>query len=248
MYCDHHVHSHFSSDSHSTIHDICLEAIRKGMKMVCITDHMDAVNHQLMNDLRVVECFFKEFEAEQHAFSGQICLVAGFEFSEPNKNVRLYERMLEFPFKYHMCSVHHCAEGRFLMPNNIELHQAIHEYLENVKETIMVDQIDCLGHIDLIRRYYGSFPYIREEMQDVLRKIIEKEILLEVNTSSFLRGALPLPVQIDYVQDYIALGGRDIVLGSDAHRVEDIGKGFEQLSFDNITVRETGGFLWDRNC
>ncbi len=248
MFCDHHVHSHFSSDSQSTIHDICLEAIRKGMKTICITDHMDAVSHQMMNDLRVVERFFKEFETEQCTFSGQIRLIAGFEFSEPNKNICLYEKMLEFPFEYHMCSVHHCAEGRFPIPSNIELHQAIHEYLENVKEMISVDRIDGLGHIDLIRRYYGSFPYIREEMQDILRKIIDKGLLLEVNTSSFLRGGLSLPEQIDYVQDYIELGGQDIVLGSDAHRVEDIGKGFEQLSFSNITIREVGGSSWDRNC
>ena len=218
------------------------------MKTICITDHMDAVSHQMMNDLRVVERFFKEFETEQCTFSGQIRLIAGFEFSEPNKNICLYEKMLEFPFEYHMCSVHHCAEGRFPIPSNIELHQAIHEYLENVKEMISVDRIDGLGHIDLIRRYYGSFPYIREEMQDILRKIIDKGLLLEVNTSSFLRGGLSLPEQIDYVQDYIELGGQDIVLGSDAHRVEDIGKGFEQLSFSNITIREVGGSSWDRNC
>lgn len=248
MFSDHHVHSHFSSDSQSTIHDICIEAIRKGMKAICITDHMDAVNYQMMNDPRVVECFFKEFEAAQYAFSEQIHLIAGFEFSEPNKNIRLYESMLEFPFEYHMCSVHHCAEGRFPVPGNIEIHQAIHEYLENVKDMISVDRIDCLGHIDLIRRYYGSFPYIREEMQDVLRKIIDQGILLEVNTSSFLRGGLSLPIQIDYVQDYIALGGQDIVLGSDAHRIEDIGKGFDQLSFSNIMIREGGGSSWDKNC
>ena len=85
-------------------------------------------------------------------------------------------------------------------------------------------------------------------MQDILRKIFDKGLLLEVNTSSFLRGGLSLPEQIDYVQDYIELGGQDIVLGSDAHRVEDIGKGFEQLSFSNITIREVGGSSWDRNC
>lgn len=236
MFGDYHVHSHFSNDSQSTIHDICLEAIRKGMKTISITDHIDAVNHQMMNDSGVVEYFFKEFEAEKNAFSGQIRLIAGFEFSEPNKNIHLYERLMEFPFEYHMCSVHHCADGRFPAPNSIEIHQAVHEYLENVKEMISMDKIDALGHIDFIRRYYGSFPYIREEMQDVLQKIIDKGLLLEVNTSSFLGGGLQLPSQIDYVQDYIALGGQNIVLGSDAHRVEDIGKGFEQLSFSSIII------------
>lgn len=248
MLCDHHVHSHFSSDSQSTIHDICLEAIRKGMKTICITDHMDAVNYQMMNNPRNVELFFRELETEQHIFSGQIRLVAGFEFSEPNKNIRMYERMLEFPFEYHMCSVHHCVKGLFPVPDDIEIHQAIHEYLESVKEMISVDRIDGLGHIDLIRRYYGSFPYIREEMQDVLQKIIKKGIILEINTSTFLRSGLSLPAQIDYVQDYIALGGQDIVLGSDAHQIEDIGNGFDQLSFHNTTIWEIGGSLWDRNC
>lgn len=71
---------------------------------------------------------------------------------------------------------------------------------------------------------------------------------MEVNTSSFLRGGLSIPIQIDYVQDYIALGGQNIILGSDAHQVEDIGKGFDQLSFNNITIGEGGGSLWDRNC
>lgn len=238
MYSDYHVHSTFSNDSRNSIKDICLRAIEKGMESICITDHIDAVNHQKLNRLQEIEKFFKEIENAQKEFVNQIALIPGFEFSEPTKNMKLYEDVLKYPFEYKMCTVHHCRNGCFPTPRNIEINRAVKEYLENVKETVQIDGIDSLGHIDLIRRYYGAFPFVQEQLDDIFRVMIQRNIYLEINTSSFLRSIGEIPFYIDYLERYIALGGQKIVIGSDAHELTDIGRGFEELILDGLIPKK----------
>lgn len=235
MYSDYHVHSNYSNDSKSTIEDICITAIQKGMSTVCITDHMDAIYPQRLNESCEIDKFFSEFEKVRNKYRNQINLIPGFEFSEPHKNIKAFERAKQYPFEYYMCSVHHCAKGMFPSPRSINVDRAVHEFLENVKETVVLDGIDALGHIDLIRRYYGIFPYIRDELCDILDLIIKKEIWLEVNTSCLSREQGY--IKIDYLEEYKKLGGSKIVLGSDAHTLTDIGRDFAKIKITGLQIK-----------
>ena len=237
-YSDYHVHSLFSNDSSSKIEDICIAAKKKGMKSVCITDHIDAVNFQKMNDTKEIELFFTEFEKARLKYEGEIRVIPGFEFSEPYENIKLFENVLKYPFEYKMCSVHHCSRGRFPSPDSMEAKIAVHEYLVNVKKMLAMDGFDAIGHIDLIRRYFGEFPYSVEEIKEVLGIIIKKGLWLEINTSSMPKSVCDVHTKIDYVEEYVKMGGKKIVLGSDAHRIEDIGMKFEDISLKNVIVRE----------
>lgn len=235
MYSDYHVHSNYSNDSKSTIENICITAIKKRMHTVCITDHMDAVYPQRMNEPCEIDKFFCEFEKVRKKYCNQINLIPGFEFSEPYKNIKAFERAKKYPFEYRMCSVHHCAMGKFPSPPSINAYRAVHEFLENVKETVALDGIDAIGHIDLIRRYYGIFPYIRDELCEILDLIIQKGIWLEVNTSCLPREEEY--IKIDYLEEYKKLGGNKIVLGSDAHTLTDIGRNFTKIKINGVQIK-----------
>ncbi len=105
------------------------------------------------------------------------------------------------------------------------------EYYRCMAEEAAVQDIDVLGHIDYIARYapyedpepdYGSF---RKEIDEVLRVITERGIVLELNTRRLeSRRALKELAPVFY--RYKEMGGQFVTLGSDAHKKEQIGMNF----------------------
>ena len=70
---------------------------------------------------------------------------------------------------------------------------------------------------------------LEEKIRRIFRVLIKRNIALEINTScvgSFYDEWLPAR---DIVELYIQMGGSLITLGSDAHKSEKIGTGFEDV-------------------
>lgn len=109
---------------------------------------------------------------------------------------------------------------------------AYKKYFAAMSEEAAVEDFDVLGHIDYICR---SAPYenpaldyenFKSEIDEVLKIIVEREKILELNTrrlnkKSVLKELLPI------YRQYKNLGGKFITIGSDAHKVENVGKNFQ---------------------
>ena len=109
---------------------------------------------------------------------------------------------------------------------------AYKKYFAAMIEETAVEDFDVLGHIDYICR---SAPYenpaldyenFKSEIDEVLKIIVEREKILELNTrrldkQSVLKELLPI------YRQYKNLGGKFITIGSDAHKVENVGKNFQ---------------------
>lgn len=65
-------------------------------------------------------------------------------------------------------------------------------------------------------------------LSDILLTIIKKDIALEVNTSSVNENCVePLP-SFSVIERYQNMGGKKIILGSDAHDCKNLGNAFEE--------------------
>ena len=109
---------------------------------------------------------------------------------------------------------------------------AYKKYFATMIEETAVEDFDVLGHIDYICR---SAPYenpaldyenFKPEIDEVLKIIVEREKILELNTrrldkKSVLEELLPI------YRQYKNFGGKFITIGSDAHKVENVGKNFQ---------------------
>ena len=92
--------------------------------------------------------------------------------------------------------------------------------------------IDILGHIDYISRYAPyeepGIQYTRwtEDIDAVLRAVIETDTVLELNTRRF---GTPINFKqlVPVYKRYRELGGRYVAIGSDAHTVDGIGAYFD---------------------
>ncbi|WP_241230040.1 hypothetical protein [Thermosipho globiformans] len=86
-------------------------------------------------------------------------------------------------------------------------------------------------------------------ISEIFKKIIKEEKILEVNTSAIYRYGEPNP-SYDILKLYRDLGGKYVTIGSDAHRLEDVGRGIldtlgnlKDIGFEYIMVLNDG--KWD---
>ena len=109
-------------------------------------------------------------------------------------------------------------------------------YFETVLKNL--EQFDCfhtLGHIDYMCRYQpGTLRLYRyeehaEQIDRILRTAIAKGVAVEVNTGGLYKGTGNTNPEERIIRRYLELGGKRLSYGSDAHRPEHVGYGFERL-------------------
>ena len=93
---------------------------------------------------------------------------------------------------------------------------------------------------------YADFSDVIDE---ILRRIVRKGKILEVNTSSKTAGSPFIP-DTDILARYYELGGREVSFASDAHDTERIGEkrdlvcaALKELGFTYLTVPRRGEHL-----
>ena len=113
--------------------------------------------------------------------------------------------------------------------------EAYREYFrETHKNLLKAPKIHTLGHLDYVVRYgkekdrLYSYKKYADEIDEILRLIIEKGIALEVNTAGLRMLGFTNP-HPDIIKRYRELGGEMITIGSDGHVPENLGYGFSQL-------------------
>ena len=154
----------------------------------------------------------------------------------------------------HLIKVGSGAQSDFIDPANPESAPRIWQHFQTVQELMSVyyetvlknieqfDFCDTVGHIDYISRYIpkiiqtaptAQLPYRFEDyaaqIDRVLKAAIQKGIAIEINTGGLYKGSGQTNPEDRIILRYLALGGRKLSYGSDAHRPEQVGFGFEAL-------------------
>ena len=96
--------------------------------------------------------------------------------------------------------------------------------------------MDTYGHLDYIVRYgpnqnrFYSYEKYQDILEAILKKLIEKNVGLEVNTGGYHYGlGEPNPCTA-IIRRYKELGGEIITIGADAHAPEKIGYDFDRAA------------------
>ena len=108
---------------------------------------------------------------------------------------------------------------------------AYRKYFAQIAAEIEVADFDALGHIDYICRAapYDNpeldYPTFAAEIDAVLKIVVARKKVLEVNTRRFASDRAVREL-VPVYRKYRELGGRFVTLGSDAHRVSAVGNYF----------------------
>jgi len=248
---DMHMHTWFSTDSEACPCDMADEAVRKGLKTICFTDHFDKDDLEWGEEgIFDVDAYFVEMQKLQEEYAGKLNIRIGIELGLRTYLKDYYEELTKkHPFDFVIGSVHNVpykkdAEGNILYTDpaaeklftdrtDKEAYRLMMETtLENVRTS---DCFQTLGHLDYVVRYGKSrekeysYTDYADIIDEILKLLIEKEKGLEVNSAGLKYGlpfAHPHP---DVLKRYRELGGEIITIGADAHKPEHIAYDFGKV-------------------
>lgn len=241
MFCDTHMHTHFSGDSDAPMADMVQAAIDRGLDGVCFTDHYD-YDYPDEPELFLLDFdrYRQETDALRQQYADRIPIYFGVELglqphlAEHNRNI-----VQSYPFDFVIGSSHvvHGKDPYYSAYYEGRPEAAAYlEYFTSILENLQAGaDFDVYGHLDYVVRYgpnknagysYGQYAPVIDE---ILRTLIAEGKGIEVNTGGLAHGlGHPNPTE-DILRRYRELGGEILTVGSDAHTPERVGADFARL-------------------
>lgn len=238
---DYHVHSCFSSDCSFTMEEMTQNAIEKGIKTISFTDHIDYDYGKRKLDFGFdVDDYFKELKKMKSNYHGKLEILSGIELGmQPHLAKDINKRIPLEEFDFIIMSLHtvmgrEMHEGElFKDRDSIDAYLLYYNEMLKILETF--NDFDVVGHINLLDRYIKymnntsvNFQDYKEVIEKVLKKIIEKDKGIEINTSGIRYGINSFLPNVEILKLYKSLGGEIITIGSDAHFPDHIGDNYKE--------------------
>ncbi|GAA0178562.1 histidinol phosphate phosphatase [Clostridium sediminicola] len=229
---DTHVHTTFSSDSQLEIQEV-LSRLDNSKLGIITTEHLD-LNYP---EEKLFKCDIDKYLNTYRKYRGDKLLL-GIEMGLSLEKIKEFSDVeRKYNFDYVLGAVHE-VDGLDLyatkeLYKNYSKKEMYEKYFEYMIECVKTHPfIDSLAHIDYICRYaeyIDTEMYYREfadHLDTVFRELIDRDISLEINTRR-LNIDSAVKNMNDLYKRYSELGGKYVTLGSDAHKVENVGANYD---------------------
>ncbi|WP_035051040.1 histidinol-phosphatase HisJ family protein [Carnobacterium pleistocenium] len=250
IYADYHVHSDYSDDSWYLMEDVVKDAIQLGLEEICFTDHVDygvkpdwksdekfqvGMNKEVKNVH--YDFYFSELNKLSKKYEEKIKVKKGLEFGMQVHTIPQFEKLFQsHDFDFILLSVHQIENKEFWTGEFQKGHTQLESYDRYYDEMYHLitayKDYSVLAHMDLVRRYLDKevdrFEYNKDKIERILKKVIEDNKGIEVNTSSVRYEINGLTPSIEILKLYHELGGTIITIGSDSHKPKHLGFHIEE--------------------
>lgn len=244
---DMHIHTEFSCDSDAKMEDYIEKAKTSGIGTICFTDHVDLNTNDYGYNYYSADRFWERFNEIKCNADMPIELLAGIEFGEPHLYEKNLKELTKYPYDFVIGSIHWIGD-MFPCQKVREQYSAKEFYTlywKEVLKTVQTGGFDALGHIDFPKRYYGEIYYEEAVINEIFRNLLDKDLVIEINTSSLRKGHARTMPGKELLEIYKANGGKYVTIGSDAHAVEDIGADYttaksmlEEVGLQEVIYRQ----------
>lgn len=260
---DLHSHSAFSFDGVNALSEMLESALEKGVAFYGVSEHVDfdiCPEAQLVRKQEIdAEAYFHTARHLQEDYAGCMNVLVGAEFGYSDDRA-IQEKYIAFYRRYQpdfvINSVHSKDGWDFSLKRAFyedgrlrDKKEAYADYFRLVQKSLDAPYpYDIIGHFTYVVRYgpyenpSASLAEFGAEIDGVLKGIIEREKILETNTSMHGGKGLALPAR-EILERYFALGGRAVSFGSDAHttariveRRAEVVSLLKEIGFAYITV------------
>lgn len=237
-----HIHSKYSwdceKDGKMEIEEIARILYQNGIRYAAITDHVEFDREPLPYVLTKFKVRNLEIDRANELYQGKVTLLKAVEISEPHLYKDQVEALNELNLDFIMGSIHKIVKNA---KTDYEKIHAKYLYYSEIMKMIEKSQIDVVGHLDYIDKYYGRGHYSCYQVDDLIAAIVEKDLVLEINTSGKRRANFDLFPSINKICEYKILGGNNITIGTDAHEYNELIDNLEQAEsiIDEIGLKPT---------
>ncbi len=241
MLPDLHMHTCYSHDGapHSTVDALCQRAIELGLPAIAITDHFDINRELAATNVRTLprDLIYRDVLAAREKYGDRLLVLHGVELGQaiahPERSVELIG---ELPYDIVLGSLHSIpgTKGFSHIDFTCVPKESYNAYfagvLDHTLELLDLGIIHVVAHLTYIHRYLHKvgktldFPRFADGMTALFKKMISLGVALEINTSTADDG-ITMPTR-EILLLYRDCGGRLLTIGSDAHKPENMAKGF----------------------
>lgn len=238
---DMHMHSSFSFDCYAEPENMIQAAIEKKMRTIYFTDHFDKdVIESGEECIFNLEKYFSILSSLKEKYYDRIDIRIGVELGLQSYLGEYYKKITEaWPFDFIIGSVHIIessdpVSGK-LFENRTDEEAYRIAFLETLEDIRTCQEFDVLGHLDYVIRYGKfkekeySYKNFSQEIDEILRFLIEKGKGLEVNTGGVKYGLPFIHPHPEVLKRYRELGGEIVTVGADGHRPEQIANVFDRV-------------------
>lgn len=238
---DIHNHSLLSHDGCDEPLEMAARACGLGIKHFALTDHIETEKFDKWDYAGAVEKSREVFLEIQERFRGKMEVYYGVELGQPLFDLPLAEKLLaEHDYDFVLGSTHRTRTYPRLdrIPDSEEARRrCLDEYFEEELRLAEWGKFCSLSHLTFPLRFIsgdvGGHEVDMSRYDAIIDKILEtiigNGIAMEVNSSGIRKGLHePMP-SAEYIKRYYDKGGRMITVGSDAHRVSDVGADIPQV-------------------
>ena len=245
---DSHIHSINSFDGKQTVEEICRTALEKKLSGVTVSDHADLLALIPEKTMERMPRSIKTIDAAAHKYEGKLRVFRGVEMSEYHNDTENAKKILALTdYDVILGSVHYIGfNGSLTSYSHIDfgsqmpiddVYDLLKEYLAQVSYVLDDPFFDVFCHLTCPLRYmngeYGrgiDIMRFESDIVSILKKMIERRIALEVNTSGIGTPLNELMPDRRILKLYRELGGKLLTLGSDAHTSDRIGGAFYEAA------------------
>lgn len=261
---DCHTHTQFSVDSEADINDMVNRACELGLAAYAITDHCECncfypKEHYKGNMFSDYFSYCDDFESSVSAvtylkekYDGRLNLICGTEMGQATHDFETAEKIvsdkrLDFVIgsMHQLPGVEDFAFIDYKKYSADGIYDLLERYFKEIYKLCKWGKFDILGHLTYTLRYIkGNFGFDADisRFDDIIaesfREIIHNGCGIEINTSGLRQNYGDTFPSLKYVKLYRELGGEILSVGSDAHTVEDLGKGIA----DGAEIARLSGF------
>jgi histidinol-phosphatase (PHP family) len=231
---DLHVHSTCSSDGTSTIEAMCQAALELGVGAVCFTDHWDFDERDPGYGRFNYDEYTGLVEAAKAKYADRLVVFKGVEIDYQQRfEAQIRAALADVRFD-HVLGAVHCANGSVLGTDLIAergLEAVYAGYLGEVAASARSGLFGAIAHFDYVSKYAGpnkalwQSETLRRQLHECLYEIIKSGAALEINTRGLIRPSRNFYPSVELLRPYRELGGKRVVVGSDAHHASEIAIG-----------------------
>lgn len=219
------------------IYEYVETAIERGFDEIGFAEHIpipglhDPDGRMLIEEFPI---YLQEIRDAQKKYSG-ITIRLGIEADFIPRYLDFVAKFLsEYPFDFVIGSVHFIDDWDFSHPDFIEkyhtfgIDETYKAYYNLLAEAASTGLFDVIGHFDQPKKF-GHQPIadLTGEIENALSIIHEKNLVLDVNTAGKRKPVGEIYPSEDILRRAHELG-IPVILGSDAHRPEDVGSHFSE--------------------
>ena len=231
--CDLHIHSNYSYDTKQTetIESYCLKAIEKNVDVICFCDHIEYNVQCNTFDSFQFEKRIEEYKKVTKKYIDKVKVLLGFEIGSPHLHPEIVDKLKKYNPDMIIGSIHY-PEVIDYFENDFDLNIWMRKFDQMTYDMVCYGNFNVVGHLDMLKKYYGDLYIADIDMQKrIIDKIIEKNLVLEINTSSLRSGISDTMPGKEIIEYYKDKGGKYVVINSDAHQAKDLFMDYDRVLY-----------------